>query len=153
MEFSELTQLLAERGLTLTAAESLTGGQFQTQLAATEAASDVYPGGFITYSSESKTQLLGVAPKLIRQYGVVSNEVAQQMAIKAQDLAATDYAISFTGAAGPEALAGEPAGTVCIGLVGPNLQIAKKYYFEGEAKHVLAQTCEMGLTLIGERLV
>ncbi|WP_412988548.1 CinA family protein [Pediococcus siamensis] len=152
MDFSILAQHLAEHHLTLTSAESLTSGTFQSQLAATPQASQVYPGGFITYATEAKTKLLGIPKTEIAKYGVVSPEIAEQMAQHARRLADTDFALAFTGAAGPDKLDGAEVGTVCIGLVGPKVQLAKTYHFSGDPKQIMAQTCQAGLNLLEQHL-
>ncbi|AVL00691.1 CinA family protein [Pediococcus inopinatus] len=107
---------LIEENLSITAAESLTGGLFQSEITTVPGSSAVFEGGFVTYSDEVKTQLLNVPQELIQRYGVVSYEVAVAMAQGAQKNMQTDFAISFTGAAGPTGLEGEDAGTAWIGV-------------------------------------
>ncbi|KRM97694.1 competence damage-inducible protein A [Loigolactobacillus rennini DSM 20253] len=152
MDFSQLAQLLAKRQLTLTSAESLTSGTFQSQLAATPQASAVYPGGFITYATTAKTKILGVPEHLIAQHGVVSPQVALKMAVRARKIVATDFALAFTGAAGPNDLDGTPVGTVCIGLAGQAIDTAKTYHFSGEPQEIMAQSCQAGLELLASYL-
>ncbi|MFD1318515.1 CinA family protein [Loigolactobacillus zhaoyuanensis] len=152
MDLTTLAQQLAARQLTLTSAESLTSGTFQSQLAATPQASAIYPGGFITYASSAKTKILGVSADLIDQFGVVSPEVATSMALQARKIAATDFALAFTGAAGPDALDGVAVGTVCVGLAGPKIQLAKTYHFNGDAETVMAQSCQAGVDLLAQYL-
>ncbi|MFC6169282.1 CinA family protein [Loigolactobacillus jiayinensis] len=148
MDFSTLAQRLTERHLTLTSAESLTSGTFQSQLAATPQASDVYPGGFITYATSAKTKILGVPAPLIEKFGVVSPEVATEMAARARKIAGTDYALAFTGVAGPAELDGAAVGTVCIGLVGPKIKFAATYHFAGEPEEVMQSSCQAGIALL-----
>lgn len=107
---------LIEENLSITAAESLTGGLFQSEITTVPGSSAVFSGGFVTYADEVKTQLLSVPKELIQQYGVVSYEVAVAMAQGAQKVLKTDLAISFTGAAGSTGLEGEDAGTAWIGI-------------------------------------
>ncbi|GEL90337.1 CinA family protein [Pediococcus parvulus] len=107
---------LIEKNISITAAESLTGGLFQSEITSVPGSSDIFTGGFVTYSDAVKTQLLNVPASLIQQYGVVSFEVAVAMAQGAQKALNTDLAVSFTGAAGPTGLEGEKAGTAWIGV-------------------------------------
>ena len=112
-------ELLRERGLTLTAAESLTAGMFQSTLANFSGASAVLPGGFVTYSIEEKSKMLQIPLAELQEHGVVSAHTAERMAAQARLLTGADYGISLTGVAGPDSLEGHPAGTVFIGIAGP----------------------------------
>jgi competence/damage-inducible protein CinA C-terminal domain len=102
---------LRQRKLTLSASESLTGGSFQAAVTAIPGASEIFPGGFVTYAAEQKEKLLGIPADLIEKNGVVSRKTAIAMAENTRDLLQTDFAVSFTGAAGPDPLEGKPAGT------------------------------------------
>lgn len=115
---------LVKHNLTITAAESLTAGLFQSTLGTVGGVSAVFPGGFVTYAASAKQELIGVPATIIAQHGVVSEETATWMATKAQQTLHTDIAVSFTGVAGPDSLEGKPAGTVWIGLAyrGTNVQ-------------------------------
>lgn len=107
---------LKERGLTITGAESLTGGLFQSTICSVPGASNVFNGGFVTYAASAKEKLVGVDKTVIDQYGVVSAQTATQMAAKSRQLLDADFAVAFTGVAGPDDLEGHPAGTVWLGM-------------------------------------
>ena len=109
-------ELLRRAGKTVTAAESLTAGLFQATLANFSGASNVFSGGFVTYSMEEKSRMLDIPLADLKKYGVVSAFTAKKMAEQARKLTASDYAVSLTGVAGPDSLEGYPAGTVYIGL-------------------------------------
>lgn len=113
-----LVQLCQQNHITLTAAESLTCGLFQATLGTIAGASRVFLGGYVTYSAAMK-EALGVPHSLIAKYGVVSEACARAMAEKAKAKAHTDYAVSFTGVAGPDSLEGHPAGDFWVGVSGP----------------------------------
>lgn len=108
--------LLKRQGLTLSAAESLTAGLFQASLADFPGASQVFKGGFVTYSIEEKAKMLGIPLQALEEQGVVSSFTAGRMAEQARLLTDSDLAVSLTGVAGPDSLEGHPAGTVFIGL-------------------------------------
>lgn len=112
-------ELLKVQNKTITAAESLTAGLFQSQLAEFSGASKVFNGGFTTYSMEAKSQLLGIPKKKLQEYGVVSHFTAEAMAQQARQLLKADFGIGLTGVAGPDELEGYPAGTVFIGIATP----------------------------------
>ncbi|WP_066252800.1 competence/damage-inducible protein A [Neobacillus drentensis] len=112
----EVMKNLKERKLTITAAESLTGGLFQQELTSISGASSVFFGGVVCYSNEVKQQLLQVQEETLNTYGAVSEQCACELAENASKLFNTDIGISFTGVAGPEELEGKPVGTVFIGI-------------------------------------
>lgn len=107
---------LKERQLTVTAAESLTGGLLQAELTAQAGSSAIFKGGFVTYSLEQKAQLLGIDPEALRQHGVVSAFTAEKMAEQSRRLTGSDIGVSLTGVAGPAQLEGNSVGTVYLGL-------------------------------------
>ncbi|MCM3570770.1 competence/damage-inducible protein A [Neobacillus mesonae] len=113
---NELTKLLKEKKLTITAAESLTGGMFQQNITSISGASSVFKGGIVCYSNEVKHQILQVKQETLEKYGAVSEQCAQELAENAGRIFGTDIGISFTGVAGPEELEGKPVGTVYIGI-------------------------------------
>ena len=101
----------------LATTESVTGGLVAGALTAIAGSSDVFERGFVTYSNEAKSELLGVPPEVIAEYGAVSDETAAAMARGAIDRAPVDIAISVTGIAGPGgATATKPVGLVLFGL-------------------------------------
>jgi nicotinamide-nucleotide amidase len=103
--------LLAERGLTLAVAESLTGGLVASRVVNVAGASAWFRGGVVAYDEEVKVALLGVAPG-----PVVSARCAQEMAVGVARALGADVGLSTTGVAGPDPLEGHPPGTVFIGL-------------------------------------
>ena len=109
-----VVNLLKEKQLSITAAESLTAGEFQATLGTIPGVSEVFPGGFVTYSETTKASFLGINPMLLESVGVVSEECAKEMAEAALRLAETDFALSFTGVAGSEEIEGKPKGKGCI---------------------------------------
>jgi len=103
-------------GLTLGTAESCTGGMIGACLTDVPGASDVFDRGFITYSNDAKTALLGVPADVIDEYGAVSEPVARAMASGAVTHGGVDLALAVTGIAGPGgARPGKPVGLVHIG--------------------------------------
>ncbi|MGT2887892.1 competence/damage-inducible protein A [Streptococcus didelphis] len=113
-------ELLKKNNLTITAAESLTAGLFQASLADFSGASQIFKGGFVTYSLEDKAQMLSISLDGLKEHGVVSAYTAEQMASQARCLMGTDIAIGLTGVAGPNSLENQLVGTVYIGLATKN---------------------------------
>ena len=113
-----VVKILKEKGLTLSCAESCTGGYFGKRITDISGASAVFKGGFITYSNEAKIELLGVSPETLEKYSAVSPQVAEEMALGARLRLKTDIAISITGEAGPnpDPTTKQEVGTVFIGV-------------------------------------
>lgn len=101
---------------TVTAAESLTAGLLQATIASIPGASEVFPGGFVTYQRQTKADFLGIDPAYLKMHGTVSKECVEAMALHAKARAKTDYALALSGVAGPETLEGHVAGTVWLAL-------------------------------------
>ncbi|USS91252.1 competence/damage-inducible protein A [Fructilactobacillus carniphilus] len=144
-----VVHLLQRRQLTITAAESLTSGLFQSTLANVAGASQIFSGGFVTYAAAAKEQLVNVPVTTIAAHGVVSKETAIAMATGAQRQLQTDLAISFTGVAGPDELEGHPAGFFWIGLSLPDGRVlTKSFQFSGSRNAVRDYAVKSGLKLI-----
>ena len=112
-----VASLLIEQNLSISVAESCSGGLLAGRLINYPGISKVFKEGFITYSNESKINTLGVDSKILSKYGAVSEEVAKQMAKGAADRAKSDVALSITGIAGPDGGTDEkPVGLIYIGL-------------------------------------
>lgn len=111
-----LIKLLAEKQLRLAVAESCTGGLVGSLLSGVPGASDVFWGGFITYTVAAKQKMLGIDAALLERYGAVSMECASAMAASVREHADADLALSVTGLAGPLGDGSlNPVGTVWIG--------------------------------------
>ena len=103
-------------GLTVTAAESCTGGKVCAAITDIAGSSAVFECGFVTYSNAAKTQMLGVSPATLDAYGAVSEEVAREMAQGARAAAGADIAVAISGIAGPGGSEHKPEGRVCYAL-------------------------------------
>jgi len=109
--------LLKEREITLATAESCTGGLLSKRLTDIPGASRVYIGGVVVYSEQSKTELLGVMPEMLSEFGAVSREVTIAMAEGVRIRLGTDIGVGITGIAGPDSdESGQEPGTVFIAL-------------------------------------
>jgi nicotinamide-nucleotide amidase len=116
-EAASLLESCRARRVTLATAESCTGGLIAAVLTAIAGSSDVLDRGFVTYSNEAKTDLVGVPMELIANHGAVSEEVARAMADGALVRSHADIAVSVTGVAGPGGGSAEkPVGLVWFGL-------------------------------------
>ena len=130
----EVFYLLKKYGKTITAAESLTAGLFQASVADFSGASQVFKGGFVTYSIEQKAKMLDIPLSKLEEHGVVSHFTAEKMAEGARAKTDSDYGIALTGVAGPDALEGHQAGTVFIGIADRNQVRAIKVVIGGRSR-------------------
>lgn len=113
---SKLTRMLLDNGLTIAAAESLTAGLFMAELAENSGVGAALQGGAVVYNEHMKVKQLGIDRAYLDQYTVVSKQCAEAMAIAAAEKFEADIGVGLTGAAGPDAHDGSPAGTIWIGI-------------------------------------
>lgn len=134
-------RMLVEKGMTVSFAESLTGGKISEALTAISGASQVVLGGFVTYTDEMKMRLLSVPQEILKTYGAVSEECAKTMAEGARKLTGSDLAVSATGFAGPDGgTENAPVGTVFIGLASKNGTSVLKLRFIGNRSRIRTMT-------------
>ena len=112
----DVVKSLKRKKMTLATAESITGGGLGAAITSVPGASDVFLGGLITYSDQSKTKFLDIAKRILTKHTAVSEEVAIAMAQSARKQFGTDYAIATTGVAGPGKAYGQKAGTVWVAI-------------------------------------
>jgi nicotinamide-nucleotide amidase len=149
-----VVHLLKEKNQSITAAESLTAGLFQATIGNVSGVSEVFPGGFVTYSADTKMGFLGIDAELIEKYGVVSEECARAMAEKARLIVGTDYALSFTGVAGPNALEGKEAGTVFIALASRHAETeVVEFHFPRDRSYVRQSAVMRALGMLRQALL
>ena len=123
---------LAQNGETLSVAESCTGGMLSHLITAVPGASKVFYGGIISYDNSVKENVLGVEKNVLEEYGAVSKECVEQMAIGARKALNTTYAIATSGIAGPSGgTPDKPVGTVWIGFASKDKVCSIKYSFKG----------------------
>ncbi len=139
------------RGWTLATAESCTGGLIAATLTAIAGSSDVVDRGFVTYSNAAKSELLGVDPQLIAEFGAVSEKVAAAMATGALARSAADVAVAVTGVAGPGGgSADKPVGLVWFGVATRSTVQTLHHVFPGDRMTVRAATVTRALGLISD---
>lgn len=111
-----LVNTLKSKGITLSVAESCTGGYLGKRITDVPGASSVFLGGFVTYSNEMKMKMLGVSAATLEKHTAVSSEVAAEMAEGARRATGSDIALSITGEAGPNSATGQSVGKVFVGI-------------------------------------
>lgn len=144
-----VVQLLKDRGLTITCAESCTGGLLSGRIINVPGVSDVYKAGFVTYSNKAKHKFLRVRNRTLKKYGAVSPQTAWEMAVGAVRVTKSDVALAVTGIAGPDGGTPEkPVGLVYIGCSVKGKVTVKKYRFSGDRTQIRESTVAAALKLM-----
>ena len=143
--------LLNKYQMTVTTAESCTGGLVASGLVDLAGISAFFKEGYVTYAPEAKERILGVPKEVIAQYGVVSEQTAAKMAEGAARVANADTAIATTGVAGPDGGTKQtPVGTVCFGCFVKNRTYTVRKRFEGNRAQVRQQAADFALDYLKE---
>jgi len=142
-------ELLTKLGLTLSLAESCTGGLIAHRITNISGSSNYFLGGVVAYSNEAKEKILGLPHEILVQYGAVSEEAARAMAQGARRLLASDLALAVTGIAGPTGGAPEkPVGLVCIALAAEEEVRCERHIWNGDRLQNKAQSAERALEML-----
>ena len=148
MDSKQINELFRKYGRTLGSVESFTGGLFASDITRVPGASHFYKGGLVTYATDEKVRLLGISYEDVDNYGVVSQEIACQMAGHAQKLLSCDYCVSFTGNAGPEAMENKPVGEVYIGVAFYQTVKVFKFNLEGNREKIQTRAVELAYEIL-----
>jgi nicotinamide-nucleotide amidase len=147
-------EMLKSKKLTLSTAESCTGGKIAQLLTSISGASNYFKGSIVAYGTEVKVSLLEINPNIIHNHSVVSRQVVQEMALSAQRILKTDFAIATTGNAGP--LKGDSnaeVGTVFISVVTPNQVIVEEFNFGQPREKVIDRTVNKALEILYKEIL
>lgn len=147
-------KLLLKQHKTLSIAESCTGGAIASMITAIPGASQYFKGSVVSYSRMAKENILKVNPEIIKKYSVVSAEVATEMAVNAQKIFQTDYAIATTGNAGPTTdLTDKTIGFVYIALATPTQVFVNEFNFGQPREKVIARASNKALEILRGQLI
>lgn len=149
-----LGRLMTEKRLTISTVESCTGGKIAATLSAVPGASKYFRGSVVSYATQAKIDVLDIDENLIIKHGVVSSEVASEMAKSIQIMMNSDYAIATTGNAGPtKESGGAELGTVFIGIATPDEVFVEEFNFGQPREKVIDRTIGKGLELIYKEIL
>ena len=145
----EVVDLLIQRGLKVTSAESCTGGLFAAHITSVSGSSECFEGSFVTYSNEIKHRMINVREETLEKYGAVSEECVLEMAENSRKIMKSDIAIAISGIAGPSGGTDDkPVGLVWICLAAEGYIKAYKNIFSGDRQEVREQSVLFSLNLI-----
>jgi PncC family amidohydrolase len=125
-------EIFKKKGLTLSVAESCTGGLISHYITILPGASNFFEGGIVSYSVKAKRKILGIPRRVIEKYGVVSEETAKEMAKRIRLLTHTDYSVSTTGNLGPDVLEGKELGLIYIAVSRKGHVFSKELRLKGD---------------------
>lgn len=152
-KLQELIRSLRGQKLTVSFAESCTGGALSAFLTEQAGVSDLFLGSVVSYSNEAKIDLLGVRRDTLMNEGAVSESVARQMAHGVRQQLKTHWSVAITGIAGPTGgTPSKPVGTVCFGIVGPNFEDSRKTLFSGDRKGIQQASVDYAVGWLSECL-
>lgn len=145
-----LMQQLTSRQLRVATAESCTGGMLAQRFTSFDGSSKWFECGFVTYSNDSKERLLKVQTEVLNEYGAVSKNVAEQMALGALGNSSAELAVSITGIAGPDGgSAAKPTGTVYIAVARSNQSVKIAHHlFDGDRQSIREQAVHAAIELL-----
>lgn len=145
--------ILINKGYTLAVAESCTGGAIASKFTAQAGASAYFLCGIVSYSNESKCNVLGVQMSDIEQYGAVSEQVAVAMAQGARAISGANFAVSTTGIAGPTGGSAEkPVGTVWIGIATPDKCFAVRKNCGTDRSQIISRATAYAIAMLYDEL-
>ena len=150
---TKTANLLKKHSQTISMAESSTGGLISAHLLAIPGASSYFDCGYITYSNQSKIEMLSVDIQTIKTFGAVSEQVALEMVIAVATKSHSDVAVSVTGVAGPTGGTPEkPVGTVCFGFSSDCKTSTSTQLFSGDRASIVSQSVLYALRQLSLRL-
>ena len=142
-----LFELLKETGLTISVAESCTGGLVCSRLVSNPGVSEYFKEGFVTYSNKAKKRTLEVSKSTLKKQGAISGQTAKEMALGAAVNTDSDMAVSITGNAGPDAEEDKPVGLVYVGIYCRGKVKAFEFSLEGDREDIRKQAADEALKL------
>jgi len=149
----EIGDILRQRGMTLGAVESATGGLISHRITNIPGSSDYYKGSVTAYSNETKIRVVGVKQETIDRHGAVSAQVAEEMAEGGRKLLAVDICLADTGIAGPGgATSGKPVGLFYLGLSTQGKTYSRQHNFAGNRDQNKQDAAEAALRWLKEYL-
>lgn len=152
MTSQDINRLFREKGRTLGSVESFTGGKFASEITSVSGASHFFKGALVTYATEEKARILGIPYSEIDTYGVVSQEIAGQMASHGKSLLNVDYCISFTGNAGPTAMENKKVGEIYIGVAFYDKVQVFSYQLEGSREDIQKEAINIAYEILEKKL-
>jgi PncC family amidohydrolase len=144
-----IISIFKKKNYSISTIESCTGGRIAAAITSVPGASDIFPGGIVTYQTWVKEKFIGVKKDLLLKFDVVSKQVAEQMVLGGCQMFDTDFAIATTGYAGPTTCNPEiPVGTIWIGFGNKNVVLTKCLHLNGSRENNINETIDNAIDFI-----
>lgn len=143
-----IVEYLNSSNLTISSAESFTGGGFANFITNIPNASKCFMGGIVSYDANVKINNLGVNKEIIENFGTISKECCKEMVTKCRELFNTDLAVAFTGNAGPSASENKEVGLCYIGICSKDRCIINELHLKGTRQEIKDQAIKIVIELI-----
>ncbi len=152
-QLTELVEILERKSITISVAESCTGGNLCALLTSRSGSSRYFDRGFVTYSDSSKVDMLGVNQSTINEFGAVSEQTASEMSIGVIDNSSSGVGVAVTGIAGPTGGSpSKPVGTVCFSFCVLGESFSTTQHFAGEREQVVQSSIDFVIKVLVDRL-
>ena len=148
MTAQQLKDIFVDKQITLGSIESFTGGLFASTVTKVSGASGYFKGSIVTYWTEEKEKLLGISHDDVERYGVVSKQIAEQMAKYGRRVLNVDVCVSFTGNAGPTAMENKPVGEIYIGICDKDGVNVYPYQLKGSRDDIQTEAVNEAINLL-----
>ena len=146
---NSIVKYLIKENISITTAESCTGGLIASEIVKHQGVSAIYSGSIVSYSNEIKHKLLGVSEEVLENFGAVSSECVKEMLIGVEKIFGSDISIAVSGIAGPDGGSREkPVGTVFIGVKYKNSLKIEKNLFKGDRIQIQQSTKNRALEMV-----
>lgn len=147
-------QLLKEKNMTISTAESCTGGKIAQMITSVPGSSAYFKGSVIAYSNDIKTAVLGVPANMIQSYGAVSLEVVEKMAEGVRSIMKTDFAVATSGIAGPDGGTDQkPVGTLWVAVASESGTVSEKYIYGNDRNTTISRFAVAALNLARKQII
>lgn len=148
----DVHEILKEKGITISVAESCTGGLISHYLTFLPGASTFFKTGIVAYSIESKKRILGISDEIIDSYGTISEQTAREMSEKIRHISETDYSIATTGNLGPDVMEGKEKGLIYIAISKKGQTIIRELRLKGERQDNKEEASITALRMLLEQI-
>jgi len=146
----ELVDLLIQKNISLSSCESFTGGLFASSITSYPGISKIYKGSIISYQNEIKRDVLNIEDHIFKEFGVISDKMALEMAVKSRELFNSDLSVSFTGNAGPSSLDNKPVGLWYLGLAYKDKTLVYEFIDSGSRESIRMKAVNKAFEILFE---
>ncbi len=146
----ELVDLLIQKNISLSSCESFTGGLFASSITAYPGVSKIFKGSIVSYQNEIKKDVLNIDDHIFKEFGVISDKMALEMAIKSRKIFNTDLSVSFTGNAGPSSLESKPVGLWYLGIAFNDETFVYEFHDSGSREDIRLNAVSKAFEILHE---